>query len=660
MRRTIKRGFSYFLTMILTLGTIISGSGMTIAKADETDSIQVNLTGNTSEVLEQGAEHQIHVGGQSNDVQQETLLRIYLWDAQGNPEQELEVPAEKIISGNDQTLPAQWKTESDLEGQVTARYLEVTIPAGTSFDFDLEFTYETEELTYHKTVTAETRAFRQEVEIEVQGTNKINFSWFGEAAESTEDSADQGEETKESSVAINDTENDNNLVSSAMVAGNSGIIEAQADETITKMFHVPVTYYDYLDDNEIKHGWKDNTQHYGNTVDNGWTVFGLFNKELAIYGSKHNQITPLYFGNLLSSDKTTSKRGSEVKGHIEWLKSFYSPYNYSANNSNYLSDFHDSAQGLVYNTLDTNGNLQIQKGFRAPWFDENFLNQIPTSSGETYVDTLGKTISSRFPFRTVTEDGISYYEFDSNNAKDNVRYNFDTKTFSYGEGSGFGVQDSLKANWGLSESDNGGYGFFPFNSKKGTGNDNWLDYGFGTKLDIRFNLPKNGVVKNQDGKDVPIKFEFTGDDDVWVFVDGKLVLDLGGAHKKAQGTIDFSLLDAYLTTGSQTIDDKPYMNAVSVAEALNVKSGDELNPAVGHTLTIFYMERGMLESNLKIRFNMQPLADEFITEKKVDTTAVNAGIQNQVQHADDFDVTLTTGNDKAAGKEYQLNSGFHR
>ena len=661
MRRTIKRGFSYFLAMILTIGTIISGSGMTIAKADETEektSVQVNLTGKESEVLEQGAEHLIHVDGQSNDAQLETLLRIYLWNAQGNPEQELEIPAEMTISGNSQTLPAQWKTESDMEGQVTARYLETTVPAGATFDFDLAFTYETEESTYHKAVTAEARAFHQEVEIEIQGTNKISFSWSGEAAESTEDSAVQGEETKESSAAINDTETDNYLVSSPMVAGNSGIIKAQADASISNMFNVPVTYYDYLDDNEIKNGWKK-PQSYGNEEKNGWTVFGLFNKELAIYGSQNSQRTPLYFGNLLSSNKesTGSQRAKEVAGHIQWLQGFYSPYNYSANNSNYLSDFHNSAQGLVYNTLDTNGNLQIKDGFRAPWFDENFLNQIPTSSGETYVDTLGKVISSRFPFRTVAEDGISYYEFDSNNAKDNVRYNFDTKTFSYGEGSGYGVQDSLKANWGLSESDNGGYGFFPFNYKKGTGNDNWLDYGFGTKLDIRFNLPKNGVVKNQYGTNVPIKFEFTGDDDVWVFVDGKLVLDLGGAHKKAQGTIDFSQLRAYLTTGRQTIDYESYMNAVSVAEALNVNSGDELNPTVGHTLTIFYMERGMLESNLKIRFNMQPLADEFITEKKVETTDVNAGIQNQVQHADDFNVTLKTGNDIAAGKEYQLNSG---
>ena len=661
MRRTIKRGFSYFLAMILTIGTIISGSGMTIAKADETEektSVQVNLTGKESEVLEQGAEHLIHVDGQSNDAQLETLLRIYLWNAQGNPEQELEIPAEMTISGNGQTLPAQWKTESDMEGQVTARYLETTVPAGASFDFDLAFTYETEESTYHKAVTAEARAFRQEVEIEIQGTNKISFSWSGETAESTEDSVDQGEETKESSTAINDTETDNYLVSSPRVVGNSGIIKAQADASISNMFNVPVTYYDYLDDNEIKNGWKK-PQSYGNEEKNGWTVFGLFNKELAIYGSQNSQRTPLYFGNLLSSNKesTGSQRAKEVAGHIQWLQGFYSPYNYSANNSNYLSDFHNSAQGLVYNTLDTNGNLQIKDGFRAPWFDENFLNQIPTSSGETYVDTLGKVISSRFPFRTVAEDGISYYEFDSNNAKDNVKYNFDTKTFSYGEGSGYGVQDSLKANWGLSESDNGGYGFFPFNSKVGSGNDNWLDYGFGTKLDIRFSLPKNGVVKNQDGKDVPIKFEFTGDDDVWVFVDGKLVLDLGGAHKKAQGTIDFSQLSAYLSTGRQTIDYEPNMNAVSVAEALGVNSGDELNPTVGHTLTIFYMERGMLESNLKIRFNMQPLADEFITEKKVETTDVNAGIQNQVQHADDFNVTLKTGNDIAAGKEYQLNSG---
>lgn len=653
MGRTAKRGFSYFLAMILTLGTIISGSGMTIAKADESDQIQVTLTGNQPEALEQGAAHLIHVDGQF-DTQEEVLLRIYLWDDQGNPEQKLEIPESKmdeilstalIISGNRQTLLAQWKTEANEDGQVTARYLEGAIPAGASFDFNLEFSYETEETTYQKVVTAEARAFRQETEIGIRGTNKVSFSWSGESSE-------------EVSTAINSTDSDSYQVSSPIAAVNGAIKEAQVDESISKMFHVPVTYYDYLDDNEIKNGWKK-PQPYGNNQSQGWTVFGLFNKELANFGSAYSQATPLYFGNLLSTDResTGSARAKEVAGHLEWLRTFYPPYDSRANNSNYLSDFHVSAQGLVYNTLDENGNLQIKDGTRAPWFDENFLNRVPESTGETYVDTLGKVISSRFPFRTLTENGISYYEFDSNNAQDNVRYHFDTNTFSYGAGSGYGVQDFLKANWGLSTSDNGGYGFFPFNSKSGTGNDNWLDYGFGTKLDIRFNLPKNGTVKNQDGKNVPIKFEFTGDDDVWVFVDGKLVLDLGGAHKKAQGTIDFSTLSAYLTTGTQTINYSSNMNAVTVAEALDVKNSDELRPEVGHTLTIFYMERGMIESNLKIRFNMQPLADEFITEKRVETADINAGIQDVVQHADNFNVTLKTGNDIAAKKEYQLNSG---
>ena len=104
-------------------------------------------------------------------------------------------------------------------------------------------------------------------------------------------------------------------------------------------------------------------------------------------------------------------------------------------------------------------------------------------------------------------------------------------------------------------------------------------------MEIRFNLPKGGRVNG-----VPVTFEFTGDDDVWIFIDGQLVLDLGGAHKKARGTIDFSNLTANVLTGTTPINSQPEMNAVSLAEALGVTSVEQFSPNKSHKMTIFYME----------------------------------------------------------------------
>lgn len=148
---------------------------------------------------------------------------------------------------------------------------------------------------------------------------------------------------------------------------------------------------------------------------------------------------------------------------------------------------------------------------------------------------------------------------------------------------------------------------------------------------MKFKLAKDGKVTDSEGKDVPIEFKFSGDDDVWVFIDGHLVLDIGGGHGVVNGTINF-----------QNIDNKgPY------AEVSSVKDSNEnkVNPNVKkyfkeisgyedimknydtkeHTLTMFYMERGLWESNMKITFNF-PDENEFQVEKNVDTTAVNKEI----------------------------------
>ena len=148
-----------------------------------------------------------------------------------------------------------------------------------------------------------------------------------------------------------------------------------------------------------------------------------------------------------------------------------------------------------------------------------------------------------------------------------------------------------------------------------SGSANTYNYGFGAKLEFNFRLTKDGTVKNNKDEAVPIEFNFSGDDDVWVFIDGKLALDVGGAHGPAKGTLNFATLEATVSDvkasagdGSPTTVTKFTLEGDKTAE---------------HTLTMFYMERGMWESNMKVTFNF-PDENQLQVEKQVDTEGVNS------------------------------------
>lgn len=647
--------------------------------------VKVADNGNGSDAEESGGIRNVQVSAQ-NQSQTDSVLRVSLLNEdKATADTEVETPnlckAEQITDASLQTelgetlksaltladgtntaLDAQWVEQTDDSGNVTARYLEAALPAGASAAFDMQLMYRTDEANYTKRTIVQAKAFVNEQDVtqasdQEDEDNETEVMWemvqsddVSEAAEESEDAADtataETEAATESAVSTLSTES----------YAEPRTISAPPDQSITSMYNVPVTYYDYLDDQEIYSSWR-NIKPYGNGQSNGWSVFGEFNWSLAQYYRDHNLQTPgVYFGNLLrgADSEPGITRAAEVNNQISSLQAIYNLYYDNVNNSNYLPDMHHSAQGLVLNELDGDGDLQIASGVKAPWFNETFLSTISNN----HTESLGKSFSSRFPFRTVTDNnGVDYYEFDSNQGTDNVRYN-DDGTFSYGAGQGYGVTDNVKNDWGLNtDSENGGYGFFPFNYKIGDHNNSWLDFGFGAKFEIRFNLPKGGEIQGTNGQSVPITFEFTGDDDIWVFIDGQLVLDMGGAHKKANGVINFKDLTANVTTGEVSINGSTEYNAVSLQEALGVSSSAELSPNEGHTMTIFYMERGMIESNLKIRFNMQPLEHEFIAEKDVNVESVNEGLQDTVENADEFNVDLTVDGSAAADKTYQKNDG---
>ena len=348
---------------------------------------------------------------------------------------------------------------------------------------------------------------------------------------------------------------------------------------------------------------------------------------------------PIYTGHFQPDN------GHEFSQIAETLKLFgYTNVNrfMAINNSQYNEDHNGNNhiyyayQGLVANTTST-GNADgapLLNGTTSavePHFNKEFLlgkNSKNAKLGEVYDNVA-------FPFtknQIFDEDqGVDYWCFDSKDTtlylKQNSEQNSDSKYF---------LQESTdnrerSVNVNASSSPQGHYGYFPFNETADPGVASTYNYGFGTKLQMDFTLTDDGKVetKNADGTKgrTSIKFFFSGDDDVWVFIDGKLALDVGGAHGKVSGLLEFGKADdknnsvtAYVSKvkkGGTSGNDKDGNNPVKAVtyKGETISFYAESTPLVAentplvlakgqkHTLTMYYMERGMWESNMAVAFN---------------------------------------------------------
>ena len=424
------------------------------------------------------------------------------------------------------------------------------------------------------------------------------------------------------------------------------------DGTLTRnsdMLYVNTTLYDYYSDYELNGNDRDNYSY--NTTLKGlsnlhfiYQPFRQFDQALSTYYEDNKAASPIYWGNFQNYEGsffggisgTLNLYGYKDGDSDDKKRKFYYENNSMwgrncpiKSKTGDLGSGNSAVQGLVSDTL-SNDNLMIKtsgKIVAAPYFNEDFLtgnNSKNTVLGKVYKDVtfpfIKKKVSSGSNNGTV--DYWSFDSADSTAANKNLQLQKSANDGYFLNPSEQDVKgQTADANYSVTTANN----YFPFNTKDQSGNATKLNYGFGQKFDLKFKLTKDGTVTTTANEAVPIEFNFSGDDDVWVFIDGKLVLDVGGGHGVVTGKINFQTKEA--TVSSVKKDDA---TNGGVTENVTKSFADDTTIMKDyftkeHTLTMFYMERGLWESNMSISFNF-PDENEFQVEKNVDTSAVNKDI----------------------------------
>ena len=456
------------------------------------------------------------------------------------------------------------------------------------------------------------------------------------------------------------------------------------EEANTK--YVTSTLYDYYTDYELNGNNRGSYDQSSPTVSHrNWVPFRQFDQALSDYYEKAGAQYPIYTGHFQPgggtnfSDIATTLNLFGYDNEQSKFNHFMAINNSQRNDDNTEGSNHTNYayQGLVAGTTSTGKATgePLLKGTGAvePHFNKDFLlgeNSKKAKLGDVYDNVA-------FPFtkkQIFDEDqGVDYWCFDSKDTtlylKQNSEQNSDSKYFLQSQSAD--NRESSK-NVSASSTPKDPYGYFPFNETATSGVFSTYNYGFGTKLQMDFTLTDDGMVEadKADGrqKKTNIKFFFSGDDDVWVFIDGQLALDVGGAHGEVSGLLEFGETDtkdgkknsvtAYVSKvkkgGTSSEGDKDEKSGVVKTVTYNKERIDfyaqgttlPLDKGKKHTLTMYYMERGMWESNMAVAFNF-PDNNELQVQKEVDLSSVtdpdfkkcftdqkifNFTIQNQATH----------------------------
>ena len=467
------------------------------------------------------------------------------------------------------------------------------------------------------------------------------------------------------------------------------------EEANTK--YVTSTLYDYYTDYELNGKNRGSYDQSSPTVSHrNWVPFRQFDQALSDYYEKAGAQYPIYTGHFQPgggtnfSDIATTLNLFGYDNFNRFMAINNSQYNEDPQNNDNNHTYY-AYQGLVADTTSTGkatGEPLLKgTGVAEPHFNKEFLlgkNSKNAKLGEVYDNVA-------FPFtkkQIFGEDqGVDYWCFDSKDTtlylKQNSEQNSDSKYFLQSQSAN--NRESSK-NVSASSNPKDPYGYFPFNETATPGVFSTYNYGFGTKLQMDFTLTDDGKVETEkaDGtkEKTSIKFFFSGDDDVWVFIDGKLALDVGGAHGEVSGLLEFGKADeknnsvtAYVSrvktggTSSEGDQDEKKGNPVKTVtyngEVINFYAQgttlNDLDKGKKHTLTMYYMERGMWESNMAVAFNF-PDNNELQVQKEVELSKVdpdfkncfkdqkifNFTIQNQATH---YGEKVAAGSDTSGTKE---------
>lgn len=461
------------------------------------------------------------------------------------------------------------------------------------------------------------------------------------------------------------------------------------EEANTK--YVTSTLYDYYTDYELNGNNRDNYDNDNAVNQRHWVPFRQFDQAISDYYQSYvnkntgkSIIYPIYTGHFQPSD--WAPKFADIASTLNLYG--WSSYNIfiAANNSNFdiggKNEKNSYAfQGIVADKRDSDGDI-VMNGttLKEPHFNEEFLtskNSKNAKLGEVYHNV-------EFPFTQkevfVESDqkgkGVKYWWFDSSKTSLYLRKDTNSDQLYLGNDStGETTAEYLsEASHNVDSASDPNkvstpYGFFPFNETTTSKSAVRYNYGYGAKLEIPFTLTSTGTVKDDYNNEIPIRFYFSGDDDVWVFIDNQLVLDIGGAHARVSGVLEFDQRDNKKNTvtsyvsrvknsktdnyGAEDCDENKHETETSITY-LGTTEKYYKNASVSipnlstgkHTLTMYYMERGMWESNMAVAFNF-PDNNELQVQKEVDLTNVtdddfkncfknqkifNFTIQNQATH----------------------------
>ena len=446
------------------------------------------------------------------------------------------------------------------------------------------------------------------------------------------------------------------------------------EEANTK--YVTSTLYDYYTDYELNGNNRDNYGDYRGASHRTWVTFREFDQALSDYYEKAGAQYPIYTGHFQpagSPEFSQIEDTLKLFGYKDNFNHFMAINNSQRNDDNSVNIKHTyyAYQGLVADKT-SNGNADgapLLNGTTStvePHFNKDFLlgeNSKKAKLGEVYENV-------KFPFTKKEnlfkdDPGVDYWYFDSKDTtlylKQDSEQNSDSKYFLQASN-----DRDRSVNVNASSDRQNEYGYFPFNETAKPGVASTYNYGFGTKLQMDFTLTDDGKVETEkaDGTKgkTSIKFFFSGDDDVWVFIDGQLALDVGGAHGKVSGLLEFgettengkekNSVTAYVSRvkkgGTATDGDIDEKGAVVKQVKYNnedinfyAKNTDfkPLDKGKKHTLTMYYMERGMWESNMAVAFNF-PDNNELQVQKEVKLDNVNPAFKNCFKNQKIFNFTI--------------------